>query len=249
MLCPHDRRQRIGTVRTADAAAIEAAIAGAQRRARLGPARRAGARADPGQRRRPLRARPRAADGGDRARGRQDAGERAGRRARGGRLPALLRGEARRLFAGPVVAHGADGREQYADAAGARAVRLHLARGISRSRSSPGQVAAALAAGNPVLAKPAEQTPIVAFLAVQLLHEAGVPPQACCSCCRAPARSARPWSRTRAWRASPSPAPTRPAGRSSSALADAARRHRALHRRDRRHQRHDRRLRARCPSR
>ena len=38
-----------------------------------------------------------------------------------------------------------------------------------------GQVAAALAAGNPVLAKPAEQTPIVAFLAVELLHEAGVP--------------------------------------------------------------------------
>ena len=38
-----------------------------------------------------------------------------------------------------------------------------------------GQVAAALAAGNPVLAKPAEQTPMVAALAVQLLHEAGVP--------------------------------------------------------------------------
>jgi len=38
-----------------------------------------------------------------------------------------------------------------------------------------GQVAAALAAGNPVLAKPAEQTPLVAALAVQLLHEAGVP--------------------------------------------------------------------------
>ena len=38
-----------------------------------------------------------------------------------------------------------------------------------------GQVAAALAAGNPVLAKPAEQTPITAFLATQLLHEAGVP--------------------------------------------------------------------------
>ncbi len=37
-------------------------------------------------------------------------------------------------------------------------------------------MAAALAAGNPVLAKPAEQTPITAFLAVQLLHEAGVPP-------------------------------------------------------------------------
>src|SRR5262252_971711 len=34
------------------------------------------------------------------------------------------------------------------------------------------------AAGNPVLAKPAEQTPIVAFLATQLLHQAGVPPDA-----------------------------------------------------------------------
>jgi RHH-type proline utilization regulon transcriptional repressor/proline dehydrogenase/delta 1-pyrroline-5-carboxylate dehydrogenase len=39
-----------------------------------------------------------------------------------------------------------------------------------------GQVAAALAAGNAVLAKPAEQTPLVAFEAVKILHEAGVPP-------------------------------------------------------------------------
>ena len=39
-----------------------------------------------------------------------------------------------------------------------------------------GQVAAALAAGNSVVAKPAEQTPLVAFAAVQLLHEAGIPP-------------------------------------------------------------------------
>jgi RHH-type proline utilization regulon transcriptional repressor/proline dehydrogenase/delta 1-pyrroline-5-carboxylate dehydrogenase len=38
-----------------------------------------------------------------------------------------------------------------------------------------GQVAAALAAGNAVLAKPAEQTPLIAFRAVELLHEAGVP--------------------------------------------------------------------------
>ena len=38
-----------------------------------------------------------------------------------------------------------------------------------------GQVAAALAAGNAVLAKPAEQTPLVAGRAVTLLHEAGVP--------------------------------------------------------------------------
>jgi RHH-type proline utilization regulon transcriptional repressor/proline dehydrogenase/delta 1-pyrroline-5-carboxylate dehydrogenase len=38
-----------------------------------------------------------------------------------------------------------------------------------------GQAAAALAAGNVVLAKPAEQTPLIAYRAVELLHEAGVP--------------------------------------------------------------------------
>ncbi|MBC7906732.1 MAG: bifunctional proline dehydrogenase/L-glutamate gamma-semialdehyde dehydrogenase PutA [Rhodospirillaceae bacterium] len=38
-----------------------------------------------------------------------------------------------------------------------------------------GQVAAALAAGNGVVAKPAEQTPLIAARAVRLLHKAGVP--------------------------------------------------------------------------
>jgi len=38
-----------------------------------------------------------------------------------------------------------------------------------------GQVAAALVAGNPVIAKPAEETPIVAYESVKILHEAGVP--------------------------------------------------------------------------
>ncbi len=41
-----------------------------------------------------------------------------------------------------------------------------------------GQVAAALATGNTVLAKPAEQTPAVALEAVKLLHAAGVPADA-----------------------------------------------------------------------
>jgi len=41
-----------------------------------------------------------------------------------------------------------------------------------------GQVAAALATGNTVLAKPAEQTPGVALAAVRLLHAAGVPEDA-----------------------------------------------------------------------
>lgn len=38
-----------------------------------------------------------------------------------------------------------------------------------------GQLSAALAAGNVVIAKPAEQTPLIALRAVQLLHQAGVP--------------------------------------------------------------------------
>jgi len=38
-----------------------------------------------------------------------------------------------------------------------------------------GQIAAALVAGNPVLAKPAEETPMIAAEAVRILHEAGIP--------------------------------------------------------------------------
>jgi len=40
-----------------------------------------------------------------------------------------------------------------------------------------GQIAAALAAGNSVIAKPAEQTTLTGFAAVKLLHEAGIPPE------------------------------------------------------------------------
>ena len=39
-----------------------------------------------------------------------------------------------------------------------------------------GQIAAALVTGNCVIAKPAEQTPLIAWRAVSLFHEAGVPP-------------------------------------------------------------------------
>ena len=41
-----------------------------------------------------------------------------------------------------------------------------------------GQIAAALAAGNAVVAKPAEQTPLIGAVIVRLMHEAGVPPEA-----------------------------------------------------------------------
>lgn len=43
-----------------------------------------------------------------------------------------------------------------------------------------GQVAAALAAGNTVIAKPAEQTPRAGFRALEILYEAGIPTDAAC---------------------------------------------------------------------
>ncbi|MEJ8476231.1 bifunctional proline dehydrogenase/L-glutamate gamma-semialdehyde dehydrogenase PutA [Roseibium algae] len=43
-----------------------------------------------------------------------------------------------------------------------------------------GQISAALVAGNAVIAKPAEQTPLIAYEAVRLFHEAGVPLHALC---------------------------------------------------------------------
>nr|WP_294915616.1 bifunctional proline dehydrogenase/L-glutamate gamma-semialdehyde dehydrogenase PutA [uncultured Neokomagataea sp.] len=41
-----------------------------------------------------------------------------------------------------------------------------------------GQVSAALAAGNTVLAKPAEETPLIALAAITILHDAGIPQNA-----------------------------------------------------------------------
>lgn len=41
-----------------------------------------------------------------------------------------------------------------------------------------GQISAALAAGNTVIAKPAEQTPLIAARAIEILHQAGIPKHA-----------------------------------------------------------------------
>ncbi|MCF6264451.1 MAG: bifunctional proline dehydrogenase/L-glutamate gamma-semialdehyde dehydrogenase PutA [Xanthomonadales bacterium] len=41
-----------------------------------------------------------------------------------------------------------------------------------------GQIAAALVTGNTVLAKPAEQTPVIAYKMVELMHQAGIPREA-----------------------------------------------------------------------
>jgi RHH-type proline utilization regulon transcriptional repressor/proline dehydrogenase/delta 1-pyrroline-5-carboxylate dehydrogenase len=82
--------------------------------------------------------------------------------------------QARELFARPSVMPGPTGEHNE--------VSLH-GRGVFACISPwnfplaifTGQVSAALAAGNTVLAKPAEPTPLIAHRAVQLLHEAGVP--------------------------------------------------------------------------
>jgi RHH-type proline utilization regulon transcriptional repressor/proline dehydrogenase/delta 1-pyrroline-5-carboxylate dehydrogenase len=176
VLCPHDLRQRIGTVRDADGTAIEQAIAGAQRAAHAwdrlgGPARAV--------------ILERAADLCERDRVRlmavivREAGKTI-ENALGDVREAVdfLRyyaAEARRLFAGPTSLKGPTGETNLLELRG-RGPFACISPWNFPLAIFTGQVAAALAAGNPVLAKPAEQTPIVAFLAAGLLNEAGLPP-------------------------------------------------------------------------
>lgn len=82
--------------------------------------------------------------------------------------------EARRLFSDPVVLRGPTGEENTLTLRG-RGVFGCISPWNFPIAIFTGQVAAALAAGNAVIAKPAEQSPISGFLAVRLLHEAGIP--------------------------------------------------------------------------
>ena len=85
--------------------------------------------------------------------------------------------EARRQFETTVYLPGPTGEEN--------TLRMH-GRGVFATISPwnfplaifTGMAAAGLAAGNSVIAKPAEQTPLIAALAVKLCHEAGIPPEA-----------------------------------------------------------------------
>jgi RHH-type proline utilization regulon transcriptional repressor/proline dehydrogenase/delta 1-pyrroline-5-carboxylate dehydrogenase len=114
------------------------------------------------------RARRRCAGGADapphgphRARGRQDLFERGRESARGGRLPALLRrAGARAPGCRDASCAGSGGLHQPLELP-ARDLRRPGERGPGR--------------GQHVLAKPAEQTPLIAAEAVRLMHEAGVP--------------------------------------------------------------------------
>ncbi|MEO7276831.1 MAG: L-glutamate gamma-semialdehyde dehydrogenase, partial [Sphingomicrobium sp.] len=83
-------------------------------------------------------------------------------------------GEARRQFVAPMVLPGPTGEHNE--------LRLH-GRGLFACISPwnfplaifTGQVAGALAAGNCAIAKPAEQTPLIGALAINLMHLAGIP--------------------------------------------------------------------------
>ena len=83
-------------------------------------------------------------------------------------------GEAFRLFSGPVHFHGPTGEDNSMMLHG-RGVFACIAPWNFPLAIFTGQIAGALAAGNTVVAKPAEQTPLTGFLAIKLLHEAGIP--------------------------------------------------------------------------
>ncbi|MEY4679806.1 MAG: hypothetical protein RLZZ276_1455 [Pseudomonadota bacterium] len=156
---PADPRDRVGTARDAAPAAIDSAIAAATSAAASWSSTPAPARAAI------LR---RAADGLEAARPEL--------------LPLLVR-EAGKTLPNAVaeLREAVDFLRYYA--AGAEAMPDAPSLGVVACISPwnfplaifTGQVAAALAAGNTVLAKPAEETPLVAAAATRLLHEAGVP--------------------------------------------------------------------------
>jgi RHH-type proline utilization regulon transcriptional repressor/proline dehydrogenase/delta 1-pyrroline-5-carboxylate dehydrogenase len=175
VMCPHDQRERIGTVRIASPVQVDAAIARAASAAhgwdRLGG---------------PARAKilELAADMVERDRAKLMAVL----VREGGKTLADAQGEvretvdflryyaieARRLMSGAVQLKGTTGETNALELRG-RGPFACISPWNFPVAIFVGQVAAALAAGNTVLAKPAEQTPIAGFLAASILHEAGVP--------------------------------------------------------------------------
>ncbi|MEO1648762.1 MAG: bifunctional proline dehydrogenase/L-glutamate gamma-semialdehyde dehydrogenase PutA [Pseudomonadota bacterium] len=85
--------------------------------------------------------------------------------------------EARRQFEAPITLPGPTGEENTLSMHG-RGVFATIAPWNFPLAIFIGMASAALAAGNSVIAKPAEQTPLIAALAVKLCHKAGIPPEA-----------------------------------------------------------------------
>ncbi|MDX2288838.1 MAG: bifunctional proline dehydrogenase/L-glutamate gamma-semialdehyde dehydrogenase PutA [Hyphomicrobiaceae bacterium] len=175
VLCPHALNERLGTVVVGAAEDVDAAVTAACRQAHAWDMTPASERA---------RVLVHASDLFERDRARliavivREAGKTlAAAHDEVREAVDLLRyyaGEARRLFSAPIALAGPTGEAN---------TLTYRARGPIAAISPwnfplaifTGQVAAALAAGNPVIAKPAGQTPVTAFLATRLLHEAGIP--------------------------------------------------------------------------
>ncbi len=175
VLCPHDRGQRLGTVVEATPQDIEAAIRAASASSRAwdlvgGPQR--------------AKILDTAADLIERDRARlmallvREAGK---------TIPAALAEvreaadllryyafEARRKFADPIPLLSTTGERNTLELRG-RGPFACIAPWNFPLAIFAGQIGAALAAGNSVLAKPAAQTPLAAAAAVRIFHEAGVP--------------------------------------------------------------------------
>jgi RHH-type proline utilization regulon transcriptional repressor/proline dehydrogenase/delta 1-pyrroline-5-carboxylate dehydrogenase len=177
VLCPHNVAERIGTVRPSDALTIEAALRSAAAAADGWERRGGPARADILERAADLLERDRVTLMAVMVR---EAGKTLDNALGDVREAAdYLRyyaAEARRLFSGPLSLPGPTGGKNTLELRG-RGVFAAISPWNFPLAIFTGQVAAALAAGNAVLAKPAEQTPLVAYLAIELLHEAGVPAQ------------------------------------------------------------------------
>lgn len=89
--------------------------------------------------------------------------------------------EAERLFAGPIALPSPAGETDNLELHG-RGVFVCISPWNFPLAIFTGQIAAALAAGNTVVAKPAEQTPLIAWEAMRLFNEAGLPPEALSLC-------------------------------------------------------------------
>ncbi len=175
MLSPHDKRERVGSLRIATPGQLQEAIGGAAAAAHRWDMTSASERA---------RVLTFAADLYERDRAILIAAlvREAGKTleaAQGEVREAVdfLRyyaSEARRLFSEPVKLQGPTGEENTLSLRG-RGPFACISPWNFPLAIFTGQIAAALAAGNPVVAKPAGQTPVTAFLAVKLLHDAGVP--------------------------------------------------------------------------
>ncbi len=175
ILDPADRRRRVGTVVTADTGQVESAMASAARAAPAWDATNAGDRARMLERTADLMERDMPVLMGLAVR---EAGKTV--------LDAVAEireavdfcryyaSRCRAEFAAPLMLPGPTG-ERNELALHGRGVFVCISPWNFPLAIFTGQVTAALAAGNAVVAKPAEQTPLIAHHAVTLMHEAGIP--------------------------------------------------------------------------